>query len=166
MIPFHHLRKLADVIQIIHTAANFHMVIVNIPAGPVDFLSVRRLNADFSAVRNTEQFFVTGINKPDAFLCLTHVMFQELTNISVNMEIVLSFDWVAPKHIDVLGGLQFESILCAAAAHHFGLWMPLAELAHTVPAEKQPVFLPQSIDHFIKLGLELIGFVLPMMIEP
>lgn len=160
-------RKLADMIEGAGiAAAGFKVGFVNKPAGSVTGFTAACENADAIAVRDAEDFFVAGGDKSDTLLGLFHMVFQEPANIGIEVEIVVPIIGIAPEHIGVLIGFQLEAVLGAVIAHHLGFRALPAIADHAVPAEKQPVLLPQAVDHFIKLRFELVGLILPAMLKP
>lgn len=160
-------RKLTDMIKGVGiTAGDFKVGFVDKPTDSVTGFSATSENADAIAVRDTEDFFVAGGDKSDTLLGLFHVVLQEPANISIEVKIVVPIIGIAPQHIGVLDSFQLEAVLGAVIAHHLGFRALPAIADHAVPAEKQPVFLPQAVDHFIKLRLELVGLVLSTMLKP
>ena len=94
------------------------------------------------------------------------MVFQEPANIGIEVKIVVPIIRIAPQHIGVLVGFQLEAVLGAVVAHHLGFWTLPTIADHAIPAEKQSVFLPQAVDHFIKLRLKLVRLVLSTMLKP
>ena len=160
-------RKLTDMIEGAGiVAAGFKVGFVDKPAGSVTGSSAARENADVIAVRDAEDLLVAGSDKTDTLLSLFHVVFQEPANIGIKIKIIVPIIGIAPEHIGVMVGFQLEAVLGTVVAHHLGFWTLLTIAGHAVTAEKQSVFLPQAVDHFIKLRFELVGLILPTMIKP
>lgn len=160
-------RKLADMIEGAGiVAAGFKVCFVDKPAGSVTGSSSACENADAIAVRNAKNLLVAGSDKSDALLGLFHVVFQEPTNIGIEVEIIIPIIGIAPQHIGVLVGFQLKAVLGTVVAHHLGFRALPTIAGHAVPAEKQPVLLPQAVDHFIKLRFELVGLILSTVVKP
>ena len=118
------------------------------------------------AVGNAEQLLVAGRDKPDTLFGLFHVVFQESGNIGVEVKVVVSIIGIAPEHIGVLGRLHLKTVLSTVVSLKLSLRALIAKPGHAAPTEKQPVLLPQSIDHLIKLRLKFICLVFTSVVEP
>ena len=161
------LRKFADMIQGAGIpAAGFKMGFVDDPAGAVAGFSAASENADVVAVGNAEQLLVAGRDKPDTLFGLFHVVFQESGNVGVEVKVVVSIIGIAPEHIGVLGRLHLKTILGAVVSLKLSLRVLIAKPGHAVTGTEQPILLPQSVDHLIKLRLKLVRLVFPPMVEP
>src|SRR5699024_67693 len=147
-------------------AAGFKMGFVDEPAGAVAGCSAARENADVVAGGNAEQLLVAGRDKPDALFGLFHVVLQKSGNVGVEVKVVVSIIGIAPEHIGVLGRLHLKTVLGAVVSLKLSLRVLIAKPGHAVTGTEQPILLPQSVDHLIKLRLKFICLVFPSVVEP
>ena len=81
------------------------MALVNIPAHAVAVSSARLDNADFIAVRDTEQLFVVRVDKADALLGLPKMSVQPLLFKAPAVKIIVALGRVAAQQIGKANGV-------------------------------------------------------------
>ena len=107
-VLLHPLGKLADVIEI---AANFQIVVIDIPTGAVKLFSVAQSNADFISVGDFELFFVIRRDKADSTARFLDMAVEPLPHIAVAVKIVIPTGRIAPYQEAVFFGIGTETVL-------------------------------------------------------
>ena len=146
----------------------FKMSLVNIAAHPVAVLSVRLDNANLVTGRDTEAFLVIWSNKADAFFCLFHVPIQILSEIAVDVEVVISLVGVEPHEIGIFSRIDPKAKL--SLVRDIGAFgMVIAKTGESLAAIKDaaiPLIEAQSIYDLIKLIFELLCFQVTTVVCP
>ena len=161
-VLLHPLGKLANVVKVV---ANLNVVVVDISASSHLVFVPGKVDLDFAAIGDAEQFLIVAVNEPDTLCRVLHVPIEPVLDIAVAVKVVFALVRVQTQQIGVLVRIDTDTVVVLLGGH-FALRIRVAVISQVLPVVKNISFLTQRIDNLVKLLLELISFEVFSVVIP
>ena len=166
---FQLLRELADVVKgAAVTAAEFHVIIVDIPSNTLTGFAALCSNAYLVAVRDAELFFIIRCDEADTFLGAFHMIVQPITAITIAVKVIFALVGIDPQHIGILLRIGPKTIgMVVPGNHALRVFAAVFSQRAAVGQNTAILFIKaQSVEDFIKLVLKLLRFEVAPVVVP
>lgn len=142
------------------------MGFINITAGKLRFLSPSGSDNDFAAVWDTEQLFISRVDKADALLSSADMPVKPFLHIAVTVKVVIVPCGIASEQESVFLRIGSETVLCAIVPLKSTYGITPCKSPHIIAVVQKPFVLPQFIDNRVKLRLKFVRFPLRPVVKP